>query len=635
MPNDAALAVADAPHTPKKNLTTLTLAALGVVYGDIGTSPLYALRECFSGPHGIIATEANVLGVISLIIWSLLLLVSVKYVAFVLRADFRGEGGILALMALACSRRFATRRRHWSVLILGVFGATLFYGDAMITPAISVLSAIEGLNVATAVFEPWVVPLTLLVLIGLFLVQSHGTDRVGKFFGPVMLVWFGALAVFGVAEMLKRPDILAAVHPRHAYFFFRDNQWHAFVTLGAVFLVMTGGEALYADMGHFGRRPIRRAWFALVLPAILLNYFGQGALLLANPAAAENPFYLLVPAPLLYPMVGLATAATVIASQAVISGVFSLTRQAMQLGYAPRMSIEHTSAAEIGQIYIPAVNWTLLVAVLLLVLGFESSSRLAAAYGIAVTLTMVITTLLLAVVTRRVWGWHPALVAVCILPFLAADLAFLGANALKIPQGGWFPLVVSALLFTFMTTWKRGRKLLARRLREEAIPIKLFVDDAADGMIQRVSGTAIFLTSNPDGVPHTLLHNLKHNKVMHERVVLLTVRTEEVPFVREDKRVEVETIGSGFYRVHMRFGFTEDPDVQAALVLCEPHGLQFELMETTFFLGRETLISTSRPGMARWRERLFIAMSRSSARAMDFFNIPINRVVELGTQIEL
>ncbi|TCO81049.1 KUP system potassium uptake protein [Plasticicumulans lactativorans] len=622
--------------TPARNgLAALTIGALGVVYGDIGTSPLYALRECFSGPHAIAATPDNVLGVISLIFWSLIIVVTLKYVVLVLRADNRGEGGILALMALVAENRQHGQRGRWLVIGLGLFGAALFYGDGMITPAISVLSAVEGLKTATPLFDPYVVPITLLILIGLFVVQSHGTARVGISFGPVMCLWFVVLGVLGIVQAVQTPQVFAALWPVHAVRFFAENGWHGFIVLGAVFLCLTGGEALYADMGHFGARPIRLAWFGLVLPGIVLNYFGQGALLLAMPAAADNPFYLLAPGWALYPLVALSTLATVIASQAVISGVYSLTRQAVQLGYCPRVTVIHTSADEMGQIYIPSVNWGLLVAVLGLVVGFGSSSALAAAYGIAVTITMVITALLLLLLAHRVWNWPRAVCVLLIVPFLLIDLAFFGANALKIGQGGWFPLVAGAGVYILMTTWQRGRELLATRMHEGSLPLTAFLADVEDGSVLRVPGTAVFLTSDPDGVPHTLLHNLKHNKVLHERVVLLTVLVEEVPRVDEADRVRVDVIGNSFFRVAVRYGFMEEPDVPLALGLCRPYGLDLEPMDTTYFLGRETLISTTRPGMARWRERLFVNLSRNAARAMDFFRIPPNRVVELGTQIEL
>ncbi len=626
----------EAGEVSRQGLATLTVGALGVVYGDIGTSPLYALRECFQGPHAVAVTPENVLGVVSLIFWALVIVISLKYATFVLRADNRGEGGILALLAMNLHRWPEGCWQRAALITLGVFSATMFFGDGMITPAISVLSAVEGLAVATDVFEPFVLPITVAILIALFYVQSHGSERVGRLFGPVMITWFAVLAVLGLNSAVHNPEVFQAINPGHAWNFFAVNRWHGFVVLGAVVLVVTGGEAMYADMGHFGRRPVRLAWFAVVLPAVLLNYFGQGALLLRDAETAASPFYHLAPDELLYPLVALSTLATVIASQAVISGVFSVTRQAIQLGFAPRVEIVHTSEREIGQIYVPAANWALLVAVLGLVLGFGSSSNLAAAYGIAVTMDMVITTLMALVTARFLWGWNWWRCALVAALFWCADLALFAATSLKIPQGGWFPLLVGLGLYTLMLTWKRGRELVTERLRElEATPLAMFIEGLADGSIARVPGTAVFLTRHPQGVPHTLLHNLKHNKVLHERVVLLTALTEDVPRVAEDERVAVEPLGNAFYRVTARYGFVEDPDVPHALALCASYGLQLEPMETTFFLGRETLISTAHPGMARWRERLFIGMWRNAAQAMDFFGIPTNRVVELGTQLEL
>lgn len=616
-------------------LATITIAAIGVVYGDIGTSPLYAMRECFSGSYAVLPTRDNVLGILSLIFWSLIIVISIKYIIFVMRADNRGEGGILALMALVLHHFGGTNRQRHRLIMMGLFGATLFYGDGVITPAISVLSAVEGLHLATPVLTPYVIPITVLILVGLFAVQSHGTARVGAFFGPVMLLWFAILALLGLINMMKAPQVLAAFDPEYAMRFFATNRGHGFLVLGAVFLVMTGGEALYADMGHFGKLPIRLAWFTLVLPAILLNYLGQGALLLSNPDAIANPFYLLAPSWALYPLVALATIATVIASQAVISGVFSMTRQAVQLGFCPHIEIRHTSASEIGQIYLPGANWGLLIGVLVLVLGFESSSNLAAAYGIAVTITMVITTLLVLVLARRAWGWNGFKLGLGIVFFLLVDLTFFSANALKIGHGGWIALLIGAVIFTLMVTWKDGRALLNQRLRENAMPLDLFLQSLTRGSTLRVPGTAVFLTSTPDGVPNALLHNMKHNKVVHERLVLLTVVTEEIPRVEDRDRVTVHCLGSNTYRIIIRYGFTEDPDLPHALALCEPYGLSFEMMDTTFFLGRATLIPTDRAGMALWRERLFANMFRTATRPMDFFRIPYNRVVELGTQVEL
>lgn len=617
------------------NLVTITIAAIGVVYGDIGTSPLYAMRECFDGSHSVLPNHDNVLGILSLIFWSLIIVISIKYIIFVMRADNRGEGGILALLALTLHHfRGTDRQRHW-LIMLGIFGATLFYGDGVITPAISVLSAVEGLHLATPVLTPYVIPITVVILIILFAAQSHGTAKVGTFFGPIMLLWFAILALLGLINMMKAPQVLAAFNPEYAMQFFVVNQGHGFLVLGAVFLVMTGGEALYADMGHFGKFPIRLAWFGLVLPAIALNYLGQGALLLNNPDAIANPFYLLAPSWTLYPLVILSTIATVIASQAVISGVFSMTRQAVQLGFCPHIEIKHTSESEIGQIYLPSANWGLLIGVLVLVLGFESSSNLAAAYGIAVTITMVVTTLLVLVLARQACGWNRFKLGLGIVFFLLVDLAFFSANALKIGHGGWITLLIGAVIFTLMFTWKDGRALLDQRLRENAMPLALFLESLTRESMLRVPGTAVFLTSTPDGVPNALLHNMKHNKVMHERLVLLTVVTEEIPCVEDQDRVTVHSLGHNTYRIIIRYGFTENPDLPLALTLCESHGLSFEMMDTTFFLGRATLIPTDRAGMALWREKLFASMFRNATRPMDFFRIPYNRVVELGTQVDL
>ncbi|HEY0837881.1 MAG TPA: potassium transporter Kup [Azospirillum sp.] len=624
---------AAAPDTGR--LAALTLAATGVVYGDIGTSPLYTLRECFNGEHGLALTPANILGIMSLVFWALILVVSIKYVTFVMRADNKGEGGILALLALATQSRPDATGRLGPLMALGVFGAALFYGDGMITPAISVLSAVEGLEVAQPALEQVVVPVTLVILMGLFGIQSHGTAKVGRLFGPIMIVWFSVLAMLGVAELVKAPQILAALDPRYAVDFFRDNGWHAFLVLGSVVLAVTGGEALYVDMGHFGRMPIRVAWFGLVLPALLLNYFGQAALLLTEPEAVRNPFYLLAPDWALYPMVVLATAATVIASQAVISGVFSITRQAVQLGLCPRLDIRHTSNEESGQIYIPRANWGLLAGVVGLVLWFQSSSNLAAAYGIAVTGDMIITTMLALVVARRRWHWS---IAACMVPgvvFLSVDAGFFAANIIKIPQGGWAPLVIAVGALFLMSTWRRGRAILSRRLAEDSLPLEQFIKRQSKSDVHRVKGTAVFMTSAPDTVPIALLHNLKHNQVLHERVVFVTVLVEDVPRVPAKDRVTVEGLAEGFYRITVRYGFSQEPNIPKALRLCKAFGLEFDLMATSFFLGRETLIPRMEPPMAQWREKLFVVMSRTAVSATDFFKIPPNRVVELGTQVQL
>ena len=624
---------------PRKRHSTfgpLVLATIGVVYGDIGTSPLYALRECFAGAHGMAVSTENVLGVLSLIFWSLTFVISIKYVGVVLRADNRGEGGILALMALVQggARKLGPHERR-VVLILGLFGAALLYGDGAITPAISVMSAVEGLQVATPVLEPYVIPLTILLLLGLFLIQERGTGSVGAVFGPVMVVWFGVIGLLGLWRLVSMPAVLTAVNPVHAARFFTHHQGGGFVVLGSVFLVVTGGEALYADMGHFGRRPIRWAWFGVVLPGLLLNYFGQGALLLANPDAAINPFYRLAPSWAMYPLIALAAAATIIASQAVISGAFSLTRQAVQLGFSPRVRIQHTSSEAMGQIYIPVVNWALMVCTVALVLGFGSSSRMAGAYGVAVTSTMVITTVLLYVLSRRVWGWGRAKAGALTAGLLAVDLAFFAANAFKIPQGGWLPLLMAGSAFALMSTWKRGREVLAQRLREKSVPLDLLLGELMADPPVRVPGAAVFLTGAPDGTPPALVHNLVHNKVLHEHVVLLTVATAEVPQVPTQDRVRVACLPDGFFRVTARYGFMEVPDIPDVLERCQAHGLDLPFGATTFVLGRETLVMSARSRMPFWREKLFAFMSRNALPATAFFSLPPDQVLEVGSQVEL
>ncbi len=621
---------------PVKQLLGLSLGALGVVYGDIGTSPLYALRECFNGPHGVAPSQENVFGVLSLIFWALTIIVTVKYLVYIMRADNRGEGGILALMALVGKGRPKEGRSHWLLVLLGLFGAALLYGDGVITPAISVLSAMEGLEIVRPGFHPYIVPLTLVILVGLFLIQSKGTAKVGIVFGPIMLIWFISLGLMGLPGILKRPEVLGAVNPMHAVTFFREHGTHAYFVLGGVFLSVTGGEALYADMGHFGRRPIRFTWFTVALPGILLNYFGQGAMLLTNAGASKNPFFMSAPGWAVLPLVVLSTLATVIASQALISASFSLTRQAVQLGYCPRLHIIHTSSREIGQIYVPSVNWALMIGCLGLVLGFRSSSSLAAAYGIAVTCTMAITTVLFFYVLRELWAWPTWRAAALCGLFLAIDLAFFGANVVKIADGGWFPLVVGAAIYTLMTTWKRGRMLLSEQLRQMALPLDVFLADIARKPPTRVPGTAVFMAGNKDGVPPSLLHNLKHNKVLHERVVLLTVATEEIPTVAAKDRLQVELLAPGFWRVIAHYGFMEDPNVPEILELAKKrHGVEFKLMQTTFFLGRETLVAVSKRGLRAWREELFQSMAVNARSATSFFDLPPNRVIELGAQIEL
>ncbi len=626
---------ANLPNLPKSGSSALVIGAVGIVYGDIGTSPLYTMKEVFDGTHPVPLSHDNVLGILSVLFLSLVIVVSLKYVLFVMRADNRGEGGIMALMALTQRVSAADSRNRWILMVMGIFGAALFYGDGMITPAISVLSAVEGIEVATPLLKPYVIPITLGVLIGLFMIQRKGTAGIGALFGPAMCLWFAALAVMGTMNILHEPAVLRALNPCYAIDFFVTHKWHGFMSLGAVVLALTGAEALYADMGHFGRPPIAIAWFWLVQPALLLNYFGQGALLLHDPTALRNPFYLMVPAWGLFPLVILATVATIIASQAVISGAFSLTRQAIQLGYCPRMEILHTSDEEIGQIYIPGINWTLLIAIIALVLGFQSSNSLAAAYGIAVTGTMVITTVLAFVVVRRLWKWSRFTSGLVLVGFLTVDLAFFIANAVKIEHGGWFPLIIGAAIFTLMSTWKRGREMVFERLHANEIALEPFLAGIAKYPPLRVPGTAVFLTAQAEGVPHALLHNLNHNKVLHERVALLTVVTEDVPYVGDGRRLTVTPLGSNFYRITIRYGFKDDPDIPKALMQCTGHGVECNLMETSFFLSRETLIPSIAPGMALWRERLFASMTRNAGAAMAFFKIPTNRVVELGTQIEL
>ena len=623
---------------PRAALATAALGALGVVFGDIGTSPLYALKECFAGTHPVPVSIDNVYGVLSLVTWSLILIVSVKYIAFILRADNRGEGGILALLSLAIAKKSAGGQPRRSLILVGLFGAALLYGDGAITPAISVLSAIEGLRdpkIGTPVPEEWITWIAVTIILVLFLFQSRGTRAVGRVFGPVMVLWFTALALLGLTGISQHPEILGALNPVHGVRFFADNGGKGFLVLGAVFLCVTGGEALYADMGHFGRRPIRAAWFGLVLPALLLNYYGQGGQLLADPSGAASPFYHLVPKWALVPMVVLATLAAIIASQALISGAFSLTRQAVQLGYSPRFEVTHTSAHEIGQIYVRGVNWMLLVAVCVLVLGFKNSSSLAAAYGIAVTMTMVITTVLAFFVARDLWGWSTLTASLVCAGFLVIELAFFGANALKFAHGGWVPIVIGLVVFTLMTTWNRGRALLAQRLRAQQLPLEPFLESLARNMPTRVPGTAVFMTGAPEGTPRALLHNLKHNRVLHEQVVLLTVSTLEVPHVHDDERLLVEHLAHGFHRVTARFGFMEHPDVPSLFPALRERGVDLRIMQTTFFLGRETLIPSGRRDMAKWREVLFAWMSRNAQTATAYFGLPAGRVVELGMQVEL
>jgi KUP system potassium uptake protein len=621
-------------HGPKESLPVLMLGAIGVVYGDIGTSPLYAMKESFIGPHPMAVDRLHIFGVLSLIFWSLMLIVTVKYVFVAMRADNRGEGGSFALLALI-SRHLDGRRWTAWLVMLGVLAASLFYGDAMLTPAISVLSAVEGLTVVEASLQPLVLPIAVVILIGLFLIQSRGTARVGAVFGPIVLVYFATLATLGVANIATHPDVLGILNPWWAFEFFRYDPRLAFLAMGSVFLAVTGAETLYADMGHFGRKAVGVSWLSLVYPCLMLNYMGQGALLLSTPAAVANPFYLMAPEWARLPLVFLATAATIIASQAVISGAFSVTHQAIQLGFLPRLRTLHTSEKAAGQIYMPAINWGLLAMVLVLVLGFGESTRLASAYGISVVGTMLITTVMLGFLVFKVWRWNRWLAAGTIGAFLAVDGIYFASNITKIPDGGWFPLVVAAVLFTVLTTWSTGRRLMRERLEETAMPLPVFIKSAA-ASAHRVRNTAVFLSASPDGIPSALLHNLKHNQVLHERVLIVTVSIAEVPYADKDGRLEVDDAGDGFYRVILHYGFMEEVDIPRDLAGIEAHGVPFNMMTTSFFLGRQKLIAAKeQPGMALWRERLFAWMMKSSESAMEFFKLPTNRVVELGSQLQI
>lgn len=614
---------------------TLALAALGVVYGDIGTSPLYTMKEVFSGAHHPVPiTPEHILGILSVIFWSLVIVVALKYVVFVMRADNRGEGGIMALMALVL-RGIADKPYANGLMLLGLFGAALFYGDSVITPAISVLSAVEGLEIVTPAFKPYILPISLAVIVGLFIVQKQGTSRIGGLFGPIMVLWFITLGTLGILSISQNPSVLSALNPLYAFHYFLIDPMLGFFSLGAAVLALTGGEALYADMGHFGRKPVQLAWFGLVLPALVLNYYGQGALLLKNPEAIVNPFYHLAPDWMLLPMVGLATLATIIASQAVISGTYSITRQAMQLGYSPRMEIQHTSHAEIGQIYLPVINWSLMIAVALLIIGFGSSSNLAAAYGIAVTGTMVITTILSFIVVRKIWKWSLTFSLIVAGGFLAVDLIYFTANAVKIHEGGWFPLLFGITIFVLMTTWKKGRALLHARISAEAISVEPFVKSLEHLDMVTIPGTAIFLTQDANIIPHALLHSLKHYKCLHERVIILTVETLDVPYVEPEQRLAIEAINHRFYRMKVKYGFMDQPDLPHALELSPLQDMELDLMSTTFFLGRETLIPKIGNGMASWRGRLFVTMFKNAGSAAAYFKLPPNRVVELGAQVVL
>lgn len=614
-----------------KHLLFLAFSALGVVYGDIGTSPLYALRECFHGEQAVDVTPENILGVLSLIFWSLILVISIKYLIVILRADNQGEGGILALMELVLPKR---GRKKTVILTVGLFGAALLYGDGAITPAISVLSAIEGLKVATPIFKPYIIPITIAILFFLFLVQYRGTGTVGLMFGPVMIVWFLVLGILGIQSIFQNTEVFAALNPYHALAFFLQHGSQSLFILGAVFLVVTGGEALYADIGHFGRAPIRLTWFTVVLPGLLLNYFGQGALLLRDSSAAENPFYHLSPSWALYPMVFLAACATVIASQAIISGAFSLTFQAFQLGYLPRLKIRHTSEEERGQIFIPQINWMLFVVTVGIVLGFRSSSNLAAAYGVAVSTTMVITTLLGYVAMRELWNWRLPPVILLTGFFLTIDLTFFGANMLKIYEGGWFPILVGTLIYFVMSTWMRGQEVIAKQLKDYTQPIKKFVEELDRRTVKKAPGTAIYLTRSPLSTPPAFVHNLKHNKVLHERVIFMSVGFKNIPYVRSDERVKFEKMQKGIYRVLVRYGFMNRTDISAVVRILREKHIKFDLEETTFFLGRETLIPSKAIGMSVWRDKLYLLLMRNSERATKYFNVPPDRVFEIGSHIK-
>ena len=617
----------------KQKLPSLVLGAIGVVYGDIGTSPLYALHATFTGSHQLPVVEANIFGVLSVMFWTIMLLVSLKYVVIIMRADNQGEGGSLALLALVSKLTAKGTRTKWFVTMLGVVAAALFYGDSMITPAISVLSAVEGLDLVSHQFKSFILPIAVFVLTVLFLIQKRGTGIVGKAFGPIMIVWFGCLAVFGIISIVKSPHVLLALNPVYAFRFLSADTKVAFMALGAIVLVITGGEALYADMGHFGKYPIRFAWFSVVLPALVLNYFGQGALLLQNPQAIENPFFLLAPAWALMPMVLLATVATVIASQAVISGAFSLANQSVQMGFLPRMAIRQTAEWARGQIYVPFTNWTLYLAVVFLVFAFQSSGNLAAAYGIAVTGTMTITTLLIAFVIVLSWRWPLIFSLPLIATLLIVDMTYFAANSLKIFQGGWFPLGVAVLSFTVLTTWKRGRKLLFKEIERQSVPLLVIINSTDD--VPRVQGTAVYLTPTSEGAPSALLHNLKHNHVLHERNILLTVVVEDKPNVTKGNRLLINDMGKNFYWVRVFYGFMETPNIPAALELCATRGLPFDMMSTSFFISRALIVPSPKPGMMAWREELFLVLSKNAMNAADFLKIPANRVIEMGTKVEI
>jgi KUP system potassium uptake protein len=630
-PKEAVLA----SHSSKSNLAVLTLSAIGIVYGDIGTSPLYTMKEVFSPEHGLPLNPGNLLGVVSLIFWALSLIVSLKYVSLVLRADNRGEGGIMALVALALSSVTPKSRWYAPLVLVGLAGASLFFGDGVITPAISVLSAIEGLEVATPALKSYVVPLTVAVLVALYMLQRKGTAGIGRWFGPIVLVWFMALAAMGMVNIIENPVILAALNPIHAFRFLAQNGWLAFLALGGIVLAVTGAEALYADMGHFGKKPVRMAWFAVVFPALALNYLGQGALLLSNPAAVSNPFYQQLGPWSIYPLVVLSTMATVIASQATISGTFSVTQQAIALGFLPRMRVLHTSDREMGQIYIPLVNWLQLSVVLLAVIGFGSSSKLASAYGIAATATMLMTTILTFFVIRYRWRYNLWLSLAATGFFLTIDIALFSANTLKVLHGGWFPLVLGAIIVMLMLTWRDGRQLVYDNLKKHLVPLNDFLQSLFVSPPARVEGTAIFFRADGDGVPHAMLHNLLHNRVLHERTVFLTVFNADIPYIPASDRIKVEALGHQCFQVNVHYGFKDERDIPAALALCKDAGLDFDPMETSFFIARQNVIPRVGSGMALWRESLFATMSRNARDAADYYRVPTNRVIELGTQVEI
>ncbi|MEG0198214.1 potassium transporter Kup [Acinetobacter sp.] len=619
----------------KPAVPALTLAALGVVFGDIGTSPLYALKESFHATRGLPINEINVLGILSLIFWTITLIVSIKYVLVIMRADNNGEGGIMALLALNLRQKGLSSRKKFIIIILGFVGASLFFGDGIITPAISVLSAVEGLSIATPAFDRFIIPISIGILVALFAVQRHGSAVMGKFFGPITLIWFLSIGAIGISSIIQSPFVLALLSPHWAFLFVVNNPFISFFVMGAVVLTVTGGEALYADMGHFGILPIRLGWFLIVLPCLILNYAGQGALLLRDPSAITNPFYLLLPSALLYPMIILATAAAVIASQALISGVFSMAKQAIQLGYLPRLTILHTSDSEIGQIYIPLLNWLLFISITILVLIFENSSSLAGAYGLAVTVTMFCDTLLVAFLAYSYWKWQTWKVLLFIIPFVFIDLILLSSNLLKVFIGGWVPVFIAIIVFTLMMTWKKGREILQEKLQKDTLALNTFIQYMGDTN-QRISGNAVFLTGTPQVVPHALLHNLKHNKVLHERNLLVTISIMEVPYVDAENRIETEVLDKGFYRIRLNYGFKEEPDVPKALEKAfDILGLEYNLMDISFFVSRERLIPIMSNKMSNWREKLFVTMQKNTSPVSDFYKIPSNRVVELGSQIEI